>query len=174
MATAVDIERSFEPIETEDLERLADMAEAERAELLEREHLSPFRDRVLGVALCQGAAMHCVDGANGVKDFDVYTFFAGVPGRSEPSNRTPRQRDYGPSKFGRHPGDGDIFTGRRVDLFWRTLDAALDSDPTQAIRACLRHAQKGSTPWHLAQKAVVLLRPKARLGEVVWPVTAAT
>jgi hypothetical protein len=39
----------------------------------------PYADRVLCVALCQGAALHYVDGRNGVKDFDVYMFYAAHP-----------------------------------------------------------------------------------------------
>ena len=39
-------------------------------------HHAGLRARVLAVALCQGAALHYVDGKNGVKDFDVWTFFA--------------------------------------------------------------------------------------------------
>lgn len=174
MATPSGTERSSELIETEDLARLADIAETERADLLESEQSAPSRERVLCFALCQGAALHYGDGANGVKDFDLYTFFAGITGRSGSFDRTPRQRDDGPSKFGRNPNDFDVFTGRRVDLFWRTLDADVDSDPAEVIQACLRHARKDSTPWYLARKAVVLLRPKARLGEVVWSLDPAT
>lgn len=169
MAIASDIERSPETIGCSDPETLAILAERERTNLLSRDHLRPFEERVLCVALCQGAALHYVNGTNGVKDFDVYTFFAELPGRSGPFNRSPRQRDYGPSKFGRDPGDPDHFTGRRVDLFWRTLDADQNADPAEAVRGYLRNGVKCSTPWHLAQEAVVLLRPKSRIGEVVWP-----
>jgi hypothetical protein len=61
------------------------------------------------------------------------------------------------------------FTDRRVDLFWRTLDADIGSDPAEAVRGYLRHP-RNSTPSHLAQRAVVLLCPKARIGEFVWPI----
>jgi hypothetical protein len=32
--------------------------------------------RLLGRALCQGAALHYVNGKNGVRDFDVWSFYA--------------------------------------------------------------------------------------------------
>jgi hypothetical protein len=35
-----------------------------------------LEDSLVCVALCQGAALHFVDGENGVKDFDVWTFYA--------------------------------------------------------------------------------------------------
>ncbi len=34
-----------------------------------------YRDRVIAVTLCQGAALHYLNGRNGVKDFDLWTFF---------------------------------------------------------------------------------------------------
>jgi hypothetical protein len=38
-----------------------------------------YDKRVIAVALCQGAALHYVDGKTGVKDFDVFTFYAAHP-----------------------------------------------------------------------------------------------
>ena len=35
-----------------------------------------YTGRLLGRALCQGAALHYVDEENGVKDFDVWSFYA--------------------------------------------------------------------------------------------------
>jgi hypothetical protein len=40
-----------------------------------------YRDRLLCVALCRGGALHYLDRSNGVKDFDVWTFFAALPDR---------------------------------------------------------------------------------------------
>lgn len=162
-------ERSREPICREDLEKLASLAERERQGLLRKPHLEAFADRVLCVALCQGAAKHYVDGTNGVKDFDVWTFFAAIDGVRGPHNRQCRKRDFGLSKFGRWPHDPPKFVGRRIDLLWRTLLWPVDGDPVQAVRHYLRGGKPGSTPWHLAQKAVVLLRPTERMGEVAWP-----
>ena len=38
-----------------------------------------YRDRVLCIALCQGAANHFLDGKTGINDFDVYTFYRQNP-----------------------------------------------------------------------------------------------
>lgn len=71
-------ERSYEKIESKDLTRLGTLASKDRERFFSRNpDLSRlYRDRVLGVAvaLCQGAALHFVDGQNGIKDFDVWTF----------------------------------------------------------------------------------------------------
>lgn len=67
--------RSYAVIKRADLPRLGELAAADR----EKFYLGrpEYRDRLLCVALCQGAGQHYVDimgGAtdpNGVKDFDV-------------------------------------------------------------------------------------------------------
>jgi hypothetical protein len=66
-------ERSVAPITLDDLARLAELATADRDQLFARHRLlgQRYAQRVLCVALCQGAALHYLDGRNGVKDFDV-------------------------------------------------------------------------------------------------------
>jgi hypothetical protein len=95
-------------------------------------HLEAYRDRKLLIALCQGAALHYVNGENGVKDFDVYTFYA----RLSTVMLTPRRHataDFGESEFGFWPKDvpvrGQRFVGRRIDLLQRSLRVPPDSDP---------------------------------------------
>lgn len=162
------MDRSMAPITSGDLERLAQLVEVEIADFLRFEKQAPFRDRLLAVALCQGAALHALDGCNGVKDFDVYVFFAELSNLKGPFNRSARKRDFGPSKFGRYSGENPRYSGRRTDIFLRTIPTKDSAEPAMAIAAHLRSGKPGSTPWHLAQKAVILLRPKSRLGEVVW------
>ena len=72
-----DVDRSLARIDLADLLRLELAAEAE-AELFERKPRGSGRyaGRLLGRALCQGAALHYATGKNGVKDFDVWSFYA--------------------------------------------------------------------------------------------------
>jgi len=86
--------------------------------------------RLLGRDLCQGAALHYVDGRNGVKDFDVWSFYAQHDDWPFPA-RWRGTRDFGPSKFGRYPGDPPGYAGRRVDLLGRSLPAV--PAPTQPM-----------------------------------------
>jgi hypothetical protein len=164
-----DTARSYERIVREDLDRLAAIARSDRHARFERRpRWSPYAGRILCVALCQGAALHFVDGRNGVKDFDVYTFYAEHSvGAFPPRWRT--QVDFGPSRFGRYPGDPDSFDGRRVDLIGRSLAASPDGDPVEAVRGYLR-AARTETARQLAGKAVVLLDPEPLRGQVIWPV----
>ena len=92
-------DRSLARIEIADLLRLAADAEAE---LFGRnpDGSGRYAGRLLGRALCQGAALHYVNGRNGVKDFDVWSFYAQHDDWPFPA-RWRGTRDFGPSKFGR-------------------------------------------------------------------------
>jgi hypothetical protein len=70
-------EYSLERITSADLRRLATLALDYFDDLFKRRPYASgrFRGRLLMLALCQGAALHYVDGLHGVKDFDVWGFF---------------------------------------------------------------------------------------------------
>lgn len=151
----------------EHLRRLAEIAETDRERLFSRNrHLEVYRDRILFTALCQGAALHYVDGTNGVKDLDVYTFYAESPAIGYPYRRR-GVSDFGDSELGRHPDD-HAFVGRRVDLLGRALKVEPSADPVSAVRGYLK-AGATATAKELAKKAVVVIDRGARFGQVIWP-----
>lgn len=126
-----------------------------------------YAGRLLCRALCQGAALHYVNGSNGVKDFDVWSFYAQYDDWPFPA-RWRGTRDFGPSKFGRYPGDPPCYSGRRVDLLGRSLRADPCADPADALRRYLTVRRTDSAK-ALAAKAVVLIDPQDRAGHIVWP-----
>lgn len=160
--------RSYERITRADLRRLLAVARADRREFFESpgRKCRPLRSRVLCTALCQGAALHFLDGVNGVKDFDVWTFYAALPGITFPPRRLV-SRDFGSPGFGRSPDRRDLI-GRRVDLLGRSIPARSTEDPVTAVRRYLTEARSVSAR-RLAEKAVVLLEPDHLLGTQVWP-----
>jgi|SRR3954452_16065255 hypothetical protein len=171
--------RSYEVIEDADLARLARLARRDREQFFERR--PEYRDRLLCVALCQGAGLHYVDQAlgskylNGVKDFDVWTFFADVPGQRFPADRRNTHQDFGVSRFGRWDGEGPRFEhyeGRRVDLLMRALPVSPEANPIEAVRAWLAEAKTESARL-LAAKGVVLIKPNKYRGRVIWPLRLA-
>jgi hypothetical protein len=121
-----------------------------------------YGTRILCIALCQGAALHYVDGRNGIKDFDVYVFFAEHPQKEFPYRRH-AFGDFGKSRFGRTPG----YEGRRVDLFGRSLEVRRKTHAIEAIRPYLTKPRT-ATARHLARKAVVVLDPPALRGRIAW------
>jgi hypothetical protein len=160
--------RSYEPIRRADLVRLAEIARADLSDFFARKpRYSVLADRLICIALCQGAALHFVDGENGVKDFDVWAFFAACPNAPSFPWRRRKAYDFGDRRFGRSPDHLD-FVGRHVDLLGRSLEAAERTDPAVILRKYLSES-KTKTASRLSEKAVVLLEPADRLGDVVWP-----
>ena len=161
------IGRSYERITLEDLNRLAEIARLDREDLFARKpRYRVLEDGLVCVALCQGAALHFVDGENGVKDFDVWTFYAARPDHPAcPWRRA--ARIFGDPRFGLPP-DKPGFLDRRVDLLGRSIEVGTEGDPTTILG---RYLSEGGTASAraLARKAAVLLEPSDFLGTVVWP-----
>ena len=83
------------------------------------------------------------------------------------SPKSAKDQGYGPSKFGRYPGDPPSFSGRRVDLLGRSLEVLPGADPATVLRDYLSVALTASAK-ALAAKAVVLMYPEQLAGKVVW------
>jgi hypothetical protein len=169
-------ERSFEVITLSDLARLSAIATKDHLKFFERR--PEYADRLLCVALCQGAGLHFVDVArgknppNGVKDLDVWSFFCAIPGTRFPADKRHMHADFGPSKLGRWSRELPRFrqfAGRRVDLFMRALPVAVGADPAAALTTYL-HAGRTDSAQKLAAKGVVLIHPAERRGHIVWPI----
>ena len=161
------------PIDLADLRRLLDIARQDRASFFKRypDWGKSYADRVLGTALCQGAAIHYLDPTAGINDFDVYTFYASNPARKWYAKRVGRA-DFGNPKFGQSEVAPSHYIGRRVDLLGRSLPVALGSNVVSAIQAWLQ-AEESDTSRELSEKAVVILEPIQQLGHVAWRAGAA-
>jgi hypothetical protein len=170
-AMPTESDRSLARIEMADLRRLVALAADAEAELFRRnpQGSGRYAGRLLRRALCQGAALHYVNGSNGVKDFDVWSFYAQHDDWPFPA-RWRGTRDFGPSKFGRYPGDPQHYSGRRVDLLGRSLPVQPGADITDVLRRYLA-ARRTDSAKALAAKAVVLIDPENHAGEIVWPAT---
>ena len=163
-------QRSMKRISDRDLARLAEVAARDRAEFFSRRR--GFGSRlgdVLCVALCQGAAVHYVDGKNGIKDFDVWTFYRRRGAAQFPPRRV-ASRDFGNAKFGRSPDRRD-FVGRRVDLLGRSINVKRGESPIVALRRYLTEAKTASARC-LADKAIVVLEPARLRGLIAWAAEA--
>lgn len=153
--------RSFDRFIMDDLDHLAEVAEADLADFVRRnpKHRTLLKRR-LCVLLCQGAALHYVDAKNGVKDFDVWSFFADDGKSPEYPARVVHARPFERASF--------RTSTRRIDLLGRTLKIAAKADPIDTMRSYLERGRTTSAR-HLAKKAAVVLEPASRRGEVIWP-----
>jgi hypothetical protein len=80
---------------------LAQLARLDREDLFARKpRYRALGERLICVALCQGAALHYVDGKNGVKDFDVWTFYAAHLDNPDYPWRRRKAVDFCDPKFG--------------------------------------------------------------------------
>ena len=159
----------MEQITDADLDRLGRAAEADLGRFFERNpHLHAWHDRLIAVALAQGAAEHRLRGQRGIWDLDVIVCFDGP--RAKHLRRQVVHWDWGPSKFGRCPYDPPEYTGRAVDVKYWVIPGA--SDPVAALRswleARLKAAPDPARSPDLAHEPVILIRPDDRFGEVVW------
>lgn len=163
--------RSFEKITKTDLARLADLTLSDLRSIFNRKsHSRVYAKRLMLLCLCQGAARHYVNGDRGINDFDVLAFFRPYPKYCFPYRRHGRV-DFGPSRFGRDPRD-KRFIGRRIDVMGRSVPVFKREKPIAAVRRYLCEAPRGSSPWHLAQRPVVVVWPRSRRGSVIWKGTA--
>ena len=161
--------RSYEEITLGDLTRLGQIARLDRQELFAKKpRYRVLGERLICVVLCQGAARHFIDDKNGVKDFDIWTFFAAHPDAPDFPWRRRKARAFGNPRFGPSP-DKPGFVGRHVDLLGRSIEVAEDDDPISVLRTYLSEGGT-ETACRLSEKAVVLLEPADRLGTVVWPI----
>jgi hypothetical protein len=160
--------RSYAPITEADLRRLGRLAADDRLDLFHRKPDTErlYAGRLFAVALCQGGALHFIDGRNGIKDLDVWSFFEEHPERQFPPRRRMKV-DFGDAKFGT-TNDSPHFVGRRVDLIGRSIPNANRNDPVGTLRRYLRAGTTDSA-FCLSEKAVILIEPSPLLGTVVWP-----
>lgn len=184
--------RSRAPLTEEHLARLSALAQADHQAFTRVGGRAEYRDRRLLVVLAQGAAQHFVDMRHGVKDLDVWTFYAQLPGQRFPADRRETHADFGPSVFGRQCYDlgkarnshelsrwerWNAYQGRRVDFLIRALPiepGVVFEDIVAALQVWLdagatSKAAKKPSAWWLARSAVVIVDPLRHRGQVVWP-----
>jgi hypothetical protein len=137
-------QRSYLPITHADLARLLALAQQDRRQFFARNPgWAPYyADRILGTALCQGAAWHYVRGEVGINDFDVYTFYAANPARTWYAKRIARL-DFGNPKFGCSEISSRGYIGRRVDLLGRALNVPVGSDLAESLRGTSSRPKRG-------------------------------
>ena len=165
MSKVISKYRSFKKINKSDLRRLAEIAEKDRLDFFNKypQWKNAFQNRVICIALCQGAAQHYVDNKTGINDFDVYTFYKINSNKKWYAKRI-KSYDYNNAKFGQSL-DKPQFIGRRVDCLSREIEIKKNESLIAALRRYLKNSET-KTANLLSRKSVILLKPKC--GYVVW------
>ena len=164
--------RSYAVITKADLRRLARIAQEQREDFFSRhpEFAILYRKRLLCAALADDAALHYLNGMTGVSEFSVWSFYAEHAEAPFPF-QVVDHADFGHSKFGRAPDAPEGYTGRRVSLNGRSIEATPEHDPLEALQRYLRAGASPSAR-ELGHKAVVLIAPEPLLGAQAWPTLA--
>jgi hypothetical protein len=150
------------PVTGAELEALSALAVAEEAGFFSRNpHLvAAYRDRLLAVALCQGAALQYLGRGYGVNDFDLHFFYAQNPEKQRLSRAVKRIW-----------ATVGSFRNVPVDFIRTVVPNRAGSDPKSApehIQQFL-HARSTANAAHLSEKAVVGLLPRELFGATIWP-----
>ena len=111
--TSTRSKRTKVPLNKRHLARLSKIAAADHESFYARR--PEYQGRLIAVVLAQGAALHYLDRSNGVKDLDVWSFFAlPVEETRFPEDQRKKHVDFGPSDLGRQRYDLKLAM-RRVD-----------------------------------------------------------
>jgi len=145
---------------TRELRAISDLADAEERDFFCRNsHLvGVYRNRLIAIALCQGAALQYLGRGYGVNDFDIHYFYSQNPKKPRLSRAVKRVW----TTVGR-------FEHVAVDFIRTVVPSRVQgSDPVSIIRAFLRD---GTTPnaHHIAMKAVIGISPTTLFRVVIWP-----
>ncbi len=147
----------------DEFQDLATLAIAEEKAFFERNpHLIElYRQRLILVALCQGAALQYLGCGYGVKDFDIHFFYAQNPNKPRLSRAV--KRDY---------ADVGAFPKAPIDFIRTVVPKAqphLKSEVTIQIIQEFLNSKPTKNAEHLSQKAVIGLYPNEVFEEQIWP-----
>ncbi|MEM3159519.1 MAG: hypothetical protein QXJ74_01920 [Nitrososphaera sp.] len=148
------VNRLFSKLDKRQLRALQRMSLEEHNDYFDRnDHLKDFKDKLVGICLCQGAATHYLNPEWGINDFDIWHFYL-----EDGSKRFP---------YRGHKKDRKVYKERHVD-FLKTgipleIFQAMGRDKGSTIMAFL--LKKKSV---LLEQPIVGLYPESLFGKVFW------
>lgn len=151
--------RIYTKLDLNDLKALQKLALEEHEEFFKRNrHLKDaYYDSLVGIALCQGAASHYINSSVGIKDFDIWHFYA-------------ENKDIG-FPYRAHKSIENGYKNRSIDFLKRAINQKLcenySNNPKQSIMEYL-FERNTITKRILLKKAIIGLFPKEIFGEVMW------
>ena len=160
----MDSETSYinQPVTARELRDLAKLAAVEeKAFFVRNPHLSkPYQQRLLLVALCQGAVLQYLGCGRGVKDFDVHFFYAQNPEKKKLSR--PTKEVY--ACIGAFP----VLPIQFMRAVMPETQPCLEAEAAiQAVREFLRN-KPTTGAYYLSKKAVIGLYPTEMFGIEIW------
>jgi hypothetical protein len=148
--------RSYKRLTTIDLRSLRRLGIEEGKAFLGRNPRlkTAYGSSLIAICLCQGAASHFLNPSVGVKDYDVWHFYA--------------QNLRVPFPYRAHYRSH--YKGRRVDFLKRCIPKRIVNATTSAGKWVIAYLMRRDTATkkRLLIKAVIGLHPKSIFGKVLW------
>ena len=154
--------RYYEKLTTDDLKEMRDYAlrELERFCQIGQGKYSIYKEKLVAICLCQGAAKHYVYQKNGVEDIDIWFFFEEDENVKIPHIGNMRKLIWATlTKLGTKPFD---FLKKMIPL-----DFVVENDKSKTIHNYLERC-KTRTAEILSEKPIVGLYPDEVFGKVLW------
>jgi hypothetical protein len=150
------------PVGRPELQSLATLAGEEESNFFDRNpHLiEVYRERLIVVALCQGAALQYLQRGKGVNDFDIHFFYLQNPAKPRLSRSVKRIS-----------ATVGSFPNASVDFIRTVLPSARQApgreNSIELLQTFLRNPPTGNA-LHLSKKGVIGLLPDKLFGMVIW------
>jgi len=150
--------RTYAKLTRRDLRKLREIAIEEHDAFLGRNpHINKaYRNSLVAICPCQGAASHYINPKVGVKDFDIWHFYFD-------SSKVP-------FPYRAHKRIEKGYKGKPVDFLKRAISRSLRSSTQRSdilIKSYLLQ-RNSSTKVKLSKKAVIGLFPNQIFGKVIW------
>jgi len=152
-------ERLCTPLTRDDLEMLKRLALREHEDFFRRNpHLtSAYRNSLVGIFLCQGAASHYLNPEVGIKDFDIWHFYI--------------ENNITKFPYRAHKRFVGGYKGKPIDFLKRAIPKEIcnsyPNDPKQIIMNYLLE-KNTNTKRLLLKKAIIGLYPDEIFDKVIW------
>ncbi|RLJ01831.1 MAG: hypothetical protein DRP11_03840 [Candidatus Aenigmatarchaeota archaeon] len=152
-------ERIYAPLNKKDLRRLRELALDEHEKFFERNpHLRrAYYNSLIGICLCQGAALHYLNPKIGIKDFDIWHFYL----RSSWVNFPYRA----------HKRIENGYMGMPIDFLKRDIPRYVyDQGSKESGQVIMNYLLERNTKSKnfLLKKAIIGLYPDKIFGKVLW------
>lgn len=152
-------ERSYDPLSADDLEQLRELASKEHEQFFRRNsHLRrAYRNSLVVVCLCQGAASYYLNPRVGIKDFDIWHFYVENERINFPYSAQKRIKNG--------------YKGKPVDFLKRAIPRGLfETYPNNPKLVILEFmlTRNTLTKKLLLKKAAIGLFPQEIFGKVPW------
>jgi hypothetical protein len=153
------VERSYAPLTLDDLKQLKELALKEHEQFLKRNlHLEKaYRNSLIAICLCQGAASHYINPMIGVKDFDIWHFYV--------------ESEIIPFPYRAWKKVENGYKGKPIDFLKRAIPRRIYENhidkPDQVVLEYLL-ARDTLTKKLLLKKAIIGLFPDGIFGKILW------